>query len=203
MREYVLTTYKDYIENQYNEKLKNHLEKYIDFDELHFIESEINFFTDCYNLTNDFNYEKELCTNKQLLDIISLEIREFAWDDYDLEKCEKLTYTYKKILSFLNDKKEQLTNEPQQLNYQQIETLNWQGSQTEFIELIKALIENGNIEGKQSEIIRKLSYFFNINIKYENKLINDLKTRNNGSETLFLDKLKKSLLNFITLEKKK
>jgi hypothetical protein len=81
--------------------------------------------------------------------------------------------------------------------------LNWNGTQTEFIEFIKALVENGNIKGTQTEIISKLSKVFNIDIKYPNKLITDIKNRNNGSETLFLDKLQKSLLDYITREKKK
>lgn len=82
-------------------------------------------------------------------------------------------------------------------------TLKWNGTQTEFIELVKALIENGNVKGTQTEIISKLSNVFNIKINNENKLINDIKTRNNGSETLFLDRLQKSLFDYITLEKKK
>ncbi len=81
--------------------------------------------------------------------------------------------------------------------------LKWNGTQTEFIELVKALIENGNVKGTQTEIISKLSNVFNIKINNENKLINDIKTRNNGSETLFIDRLQKSLFDYITLEKKK
>ncbi|MBC7642863.1 MAG: RteC domain-containing protein [Flavobacterium sp.] len=81
--------------------------------------------------------------------------------------------------------------------------LKWNGTQTEFIELIKALIENGNIKGTQTQIISKLSNVFNIVIKHPNKLITDIKKRNNGSETLFLDKLQKSLLDYIAQEKKK
>jgi hypothetical protein len=81
--------------------------------------------------------------------------------------------------------------------------LKWHGTQTEFIELVKALIENGNIRGTQKVIINKLTSVFNIEINNPNKLINDLKKRNNDSETLFLDKLKKSLFDYITLEKKK
>ncbi|WP_281634601.1 RteC domain-containing protein [Flavobacterium luteolum] len=79
----------------------------------------------------------------------------------------------------------------------------WNGTQTDFIELIKALIENGNLKGTQSELIKNLSAIFSIEIKNPSKLINDIKKRNNGSETLFLDKLKKSLFDYITLEKRK
>jgi hypothetical protein len=82
-------------------------------------------------------------------------------------------------------------------------TLKWNGTQTEFIELVKSLIENGNVKGTQTEIISKLSNVFNIEVNNPNKLINDLKLRNIDSETLFLDRLKKSLFDYITFEKKK
>ncbi|MBC7523469.1 MAG: RteC domain-containing protein [Flavobacterium sp.] len=77
-------------------------------------------------------------------------------------------------------------------------TLTWNGSQIELIELAKALIENGNFIGTQKDIINKISNAFNFEIKNPSKTINDLKNRSNGSETLFLDKLKKNLLEFIT-----
>jgi RteC protein len=81
--------------------------------------------------------------------------------------------------------------------------LNWNGTQTDFIELVKALIQKGNIKGTQTEIINQLSAVFNFEIKNPNQTLTKLKTRNNGSETLFIDKLKKSLFDYITLEKKK
>ena len=107
-----------------------------------------------------------------------------------------LFVSFKKIVSDKIEKLPQTVPAPENL-------LNWNGTQTEFIELIKALIENGNIKGTQTEIINKLSNVFNIKINNENKLINDIKTRNNGSETLFIDRLQKSLFDYITLEKKK
>ena len=74
----------------------------------------------------------------------------------------------------------------------------WNGSQTQFIELIKALVESDSIKGEnQKNIIDLFSKFLNFNIDNPNKLIQDIKKRNNGSETLFLDKLKTELLNFI------
>lgn len=76
-------------------------------------------------------------------------------------------------------------------------------TQTELIELVKALIENGTITGKQKDIINDFSNFFNIEVNNPDKLITDLKKRNNGSETLFLDKLKTSLFNHFTKENKR
>jgi hypothetical protein len=78
-----------------------------------------------------------------------------------------------------------------------LETVEWKGTQTELIELIKALIENGTIKGKQKDIISNFSIFFKKEIKNPNKLIQDIKKRSNGSETLFLDSLKSSLTEFI------
>lgn len=85
-------------------------------------------------------------------------------------------------------------------------TLQWIGEQTEFIELSKALILNGSITGKgnQEDKINQLANLLNFKINNPYKLLNDIKTtRNNGSETLFLDKLKKTFFDYITLEKKK
>ncbi|SNB15548.1 conserved hypothetical protein [Flavobacterium psychrophilum] len=111
----------------------------------------------------------------------------------------------KKISDFLHDKKEilKLETETPPTETAPTNSLNWNGTQTDFIELVKALVENGTIKGTQTEIIKSLSKVFNIKINNENKLINDIKTRNNGSETLFIDKLKKSLFDYITIEKKK
>ena len=75
--------------------------------------------------------------------------------------------------------------------------LNWYGSQTEFIELIKALIENNTLRGTQKAIIESTSVFFGLTINNPDKLIQDVKKRNTGSETLFLDKLKTNLYEYI------
>ena len=80
-------------------------------------------------------------------------------------------------------------------------TVKFHGEKTKFIELIKALIENGNLkktDGQtQESIIKSCAQFFEMDIPIPSKLINDLSKRNNGSETLFLNDLQKSLLNYI------
>jgi hypothetical protein len=142
MTNYTLTNLKEYKENQYDIKLKDHLEKYIDYDELHFIESELKFFKNCYDSANIklLNIEySEYNRNYDCVDygtrleytidyleitgsvntIVSGEILDFTdatieTGSYDLVRCEQLKVTFSKILSFLNDKKEQLTTQPQQ-----------------------------------------------------------------------------------------
>ncbi|MBC8767175.1 RteC domain-containing protein [Arenibacter sp. BSSL-BM3] len=81
--------------------------------------------------------------------------------------------------------------------------IKWHISQTELIELAKALIENGNVVGVQQEIIEYFSSVFDIEIAYPNKLITDIKNRNSGSETLFIDKLRTSLFNYLTKENRR
>jgi hypothetical protein len=77
-------------------------------------------------------------------------------------------------------------------------SLEWNGTPTELMELIKSLIENRSIKGgTQKEMISIFSDFFGIEIKNPDKLIQDIKKRNNGSETLFLEKLKTSLFDYI------
>jgi hypothetical protein len=79
--------------------------------------------------------------------------------------------------------------------------IKWNGSQTELIELIKALIENNSIKGQnQKNTIYLFSKFLKMDIKNPDKIIQDVKKRNNGSETLFLDKLKTTLYDYIQKE---
>lgn len=219
MREYVLTNFKEYKEKQYNEKLNNHLDKYIDYDELSFIESEIKFFENCYNtasisgdytLVEDpyhditfktiYSRDEGLIDNFEFKTIIDAEILNFniETDGFDLLKSEQLALTYKKILSFLNDKKEQLTKQPLQLNEQQTKTLNWQGTPLQFTELIKALIKSNMISPELSEKERfeRLRQFFNIDTFNENDKLKDIRKRTNTT-TPFIHILETSLNNWI------
>lgn len=82
-----------------------------------------------------------------------------------------------------------------------INGLKFYGNQTEFVELVKALIENDNLRGTQKDLFEKLSNVFQIEINNHDKLISDIKHRNNGSETLFLDRLKKSMNEYIIKDK--
>jgi hypothetical protein len=78
-----------------------------------------------------------------------------------------------------------------------IETLKWKGSKIEFVELSKALIESDIFNETQKEIVEKLSIFFNVDIKTYDQKLTQIKGRNNGSETLFLNKLKQNLDKYL------
>lgn len=177
-------TLKMYQEN-YENDLKIFLESYEDNTEIDFLENDL------------FSHKEFLkyCLTKQI---------DFTKPD-DIIINPRKTNSQKRIIEFIENKISTKTtiSTTQKPVPAPENSLNWNGTQTEFIELVKALIENGNIKGTQIEIITNLSNVFNIEIKHLNKLITDIKTRNNGSETLFLDKLQKSLFDYITLEKNK
>ena len=148
---------------------------------------------------------KGLNHNEQIKNYIDIKYsvkQDFERHIYDKDEAEifiqKIDFEIERLNKINDIETQQPKPDPEPKN-----TLNWNGTQTEFIELIKALIENGNIKGTQTEIISNLSNVFNIEIKHPNKLITDIKKRNNGSETLFLDRLQKTLFDYITLETNK
>ena len=199
MNKEIIFSAKEYKE-KYNDLLETYLLEYEDYEEIDFVNTEIQRYNNSINdLEQLENYIQEIVNrdwtppnvNKSLLKMCC---NEFFDGGIDYIKRDRSILSFTKIIEFLDIKKQNPKNE---------NNLNWNGTQIEFIELVKALIENGNIKGTQTETIKSLSNIFNIKINNENKTINDIKNRNNGSETLFLDKLKKTLFDYITLENKK
>lgn len=133
--------------------------------------------------------------------------------EYRIDYLQNPDMYFEEVNDVAFDKKCELEIERIKINQTHIQpkaqvenTLQWIGEQTEFIELSKALILNGSItgNGNQEDKINQLANLLNFKINNPYKLLNDIKTtRNNGSETLFLDKLKKTFFDYITLEKKK
>lgn len=248
----LITTFKEYNES-YQVRLEKHKAKYEDYDELHFIESELCFYENCYATAHvtkheiyrtnedidwyDYIYYNDIENDNrteqvenELVCKIIVDLGRPKTNCYDLEACQRLTISFTKIIEFLQElqhyktiadikqssilsefiKKEQVntteTRDDNNNSQNITNKLSWSGDQTAFIELVKALIVNGNIKvnkGEQGKTIKTLSDFFNFKVNNPNKLISDLKKRNNGSETLFLNELKSSLLDYITIEKKK
>ena len=77
-------------------------------------------------------------------------------------------------------------------------TLNWQGTQLEFTELIKALLLSNKIspELSQKEVFNRLKEFFNVDAFNENDKIRDIRNRTN-TPTPFINTLETSLDNWI------
>lgn len=175
-------TLRQYKEN-YESDLKTYLESYEDNSELNFL--QVDLFS--HNKFLDYLLTRSSQTNEIDEHIIN----------------QRKVNSQNKIIEFIENK---INVENKKTHPLLHSSLQWHGTQTQFIELSKSLILNGNITGpgNQEDNIKQLANLLNFKLNNTYKLLNDIKTiRNNGSETLFLDKLKKSLFDYITQEKKK
>ena len=77
------------------------------------------------------------------------------------------------------------------------ETLQWYGTQTQLIELIKALIENGNLKGEQENIFKIIQRMFNFKLNNIDQAITKYNGRHQGDEAIFLKNLQNTFLNYI------
>jgi|GEM_PF-2984289 len=217
MKSELITTFKEYQE-VYNTRLENHLKKYIDYDEIHFIKSELIYFSKCHASSNiiyqekirylpddchETYYEYDVCNYDLFVPLAEvMEHLKIDWEDcWDLELCEKLFLSFTKIIDFLEEKERIITIQPIQPIQPIQNKVKFYGNKTEFVELIKSLIENGNFKGTQKDVTENCAKFFDIEVHNFDITVQKLKGRNNGSETLFLDKLKSTLFNYITLDK--
>lgn len=111
------------------------------------------------------------------------------------------TYLNSILLFFKDEIKQYLNNEPQPGIISTVDiasNLKWIGTQTEFMELIKALVASNSVKGTQKDLTKVLSQLLNFKINSPDKLIQDIKLRSIGGETLFLDKLKESLIEYLS-----
>jgi len=120
-------------------------------------------------------------------------------------KFENFLFSCRQISEWIEKRKEELepkqplSTEKEALEYSIIQ---FKGTKTEFIELVNALIANGNLleegEREKDNAFKILSEIFGVNTENHNQVLEGFKKRNNGKETMFLDKLKKSLLEKIS-----
>lgn len=149
-------------------------------------------------LPTDLYFIEDQTLQKHLpfLDVVEIENRGFYdGSDYDWKvqynefKYKNFEYSLLRIFDFID-------NKLQNTGFAK-SNIEWKGTQTELTELIKALIENGSLKGTQKDIFKSFCEFLNFEINNHDKLIQDIRKRNNDNETIFLNKLKSSLLNFI------
>lgn len=130
---------------------------------------------DYQNYINKF-YELKVTRQKNIINDIVLYILFISLIDY----CENLIVEEKKTIPINSN------------------ILQWYGTQSELIELTKALIVNGTLKGGQEDIFKSMEKTFNIELKNVGQAITKFNIRNVGNETKFLDKLKSALYNFIS-----
>jgi hypothetical protein len=75
--------------------------------------------------------------------------------------------------------------------------LEWLGSKTELVELIKALVETESIKGSQKDIANLIGNLFGINFKNFSQNVQKITVKIAGNETTFIDKLNKNFTTFI------
>jgi len=112
------------------------------------------------------------------------------WVEEKRIQTEKL---YQDILSE-NTKENKIIDFSENQNNQ---ILKWYGTQAELIELTKALIENGNLKGKQEDIFDAIQKIYNIKLNNIDQAITKFNSRNQENETKFLDTLKMAFSKYI------
>lgn len=121
--------------------------------------------------------------------------------EYDLiyyKTEKKIHYSIDLRKGFLKDKKTQLTTQPQEIKTEQTNSLNWQGTNLQFAELTKALIETKLISPDltQKEFFKRMKQFFNVDVFNESDKLKEIRERTNTTTPL-LNILDTSLNNWI------
>jgi len=91
-----------------------------------------------------------------------------------------------------------LKKQPNQMNISRPKNLTFHLSQTELIELVKALLLAGKIKGFDKDAYEYLSIIFQVPLKTNaSSTLQQIKGRNNDVATKFLDRLKRGLLDWL------
>lgn len=171
--------------------------------------------TDYPNNESEFDFESELkylysgweltTIESQIFYLTTLKIR-YLQSSYSNnltygitfdKQCDLEIELLKSKLEF-ESIKEQLTTQPQQVGTNQTNSLNWKGTQLQFTELTKALIETELVspELTQKDFFNRMKLFFNIAEFNENDKLKDIRKRTNTTTPL-INILETSLNNWI------
>lgn len=183
----------DEFKNCFNTDFENFKSIYNDANLEMFVKENISYYTKCIENTeyinlNDGNYFiKTEFLGSNTIDEILNKIK-ISQNEINEIKRKQFNFSFQAILEFLNEK----------LNIKENNTsyLQWYGTKSELIELTKALIENGNLKGKQENIFNAIQKVFNVELKNIDQGITKF-TYRKGSKTNFLDNLKNSFNNYI------
>ncbi|MDN3664459.1 RteC domain-containing protein [Algibacter miyuki] len=179
--------------NSFNSDFENFKTVYEDASLQRFVKENISFYKACFENTeyielkdgNFFIKTEFLGCNimTEVLDMIKTPQKEI-----NEVKRKQVNFAFESILTFLNEKLN--------INEQKTGSIQWHGNKTELIELTKALIENGNLKGKQEDIFKRVQEVFGTELKHIDQAITKF-TYRTGSKTIFLDTLKGSFNNYI------
>jgi len=176
-------SYKEY----YRKNTEIFIKKYKDADEVDFINSE-------------------LIRLESIVNIKGFNINRYKFTETNFRRIE---FSNNKIIKLLGEKLKLLTQENEDGQTTELQSKEFVDSnkrfktnfnQIQFLELVKALIENGNITGNnQQHIIEDLSKLLDveINLKTINQQIQGIHKRNTDTHTKFLKELEQSLKDWI------
>jgi len=171
------STLKRYQEN-YETDLKGFLESYEDNTEIDF-------------LKNDLFSHKNLLNHYLTKIPEGIKIEESSNNQRNINSQRRIIEFIETKISIINNK--EITTTPAAEN-----CLKWQGTQLEFAELTKALIQSNKLNNEltQSEIFNRLKLFFNVEEFKESEKLKDIRKRTN-TLTPFINTLETSLTNWI------
>jgi hypothetical protein len=99
--------------------------------------------------------------------------------------------------AFLNNERNKINEDNFEGLISHNNQLEWLGSKTELVELIKALVETESIKGSQKDIANIIGNLFGINFKNFSQNVQKITGKIAGNETTFIDKLNKNFTTFI------
>lgn len=191
--------YKNHFEQRCSEFLKRH----IDATKKDFIDSEISSYieTDYFGSLNKIRYEKMILCYDFLEGTLTSDTTDqclstmyYAGLLYKQLKSS-VDYSREKKIDFLKSELKKITDETDNSMNPQLNLI-WKGNQVELVELIKALIESGRLQGAKSEdeVFKRFSQFLQFDINKDTG-IKDIRKRctSDGRVTKFLDILSDSL----------
>lgn len=220
MRKEIIYSFKEY-EEEYHLLLDEYFAEYAESEEVDFINSEIENYNSCLQIVKLpidkvfnrwFRIEigsdlKTVSTSHELYNFIfENENEKYYYKIYsditaspgEIEKkVKQARLSFAKIIEFLKNKKSELeTNSQTIMNAKN--TLNWQGSELEFAELVKALIASKklNPELTQTKIFERMKQFFNVDDFSESDKLKEIRNRTN-TPTPLINILGIALTNWI------
>jgi hypothetical protein len=187
-------------ENTFNERFNEYVKDYVDGNIVDFAKRELQVQHRYYEIKVETYYNRDTGLDEVISedDIFYFEsdsgktdISDIFWDNLKLYNNIQMAHT--KRIEFIE---EVISQKSTTLSNDNIGTLTFKGMKIELVELIKALVESEMLEESQAETVRKFEKFFKLDLEKDfSKTYQRIKGRNIGSETLFLDKLKKALLD--------
>jgi hypothetical protein len=182
-------------EKTYEERLGKFLEIFEDADPIYFLQDELKKYLKPIDLEKPFkclddeNRERLSYTRDRTVGFLVEQGKKIGYN---------ITVEVDEFEGTLSYKMQDLENiiEKNDLN-NTVLSLQWNGDKSNLVELIEALLVNGNIKGVKKDIYKVFEDLFKLDFGNTSIIVSKFKDRNANNETKFLNELTASLLNEI------